>query len=74
MRYDYDEKVPISKDIAPITNDYHCDGRCKNLCRYDHPYYYHTAWCSYLGEELSWNDFWCAACLLTKKENKNEFK
>jgi hypothetical protein len=68
----YDIKVQTSKDTMPLVekDGYHCQGKCKNLCIYDHPYYHLTAWCSYLGEELRWYDFWLAACTINKSNEE----
>jgi len=40
----------------------HC-GDCPFLTPYDHPFYFHTAWCWKQMRSLNWHDWWLADCL-----------
>lgn len=40
-----------------------CKPDCPYLAKWEHPFFYHTAWCWHMMRDLDWYDYWQARCI-----------
>lgn len=57
-------------DILPKTSkdETHCSPECQYLAQWEHPFFYHTAWCWKQMKDLTWYDYYLADCVSGKPD------